>query len=149
MLRMLVFDQRVRVEGRDRDRYGRLVARVSSGGKDASIELVRAGLACHAYVRDSALAAEEAQARSSRRGFWSAANRPACVERTAFSAREPGAARDVSREPPPAGFRGNVSAGVYHASTCPNFGCRNCTRLFATERDAKAAGFRPAADCAR
>lgn len=152
LLRTLVFDQRVRVDGLDMDRYGRVVARITSGGKDASSELVRAGLACHAYARDTALAIQEAQARTSRRGFWSpTAKKPACVERTSFSASRPSS---PTRPPSatagsrvPAGYRGNVSAGLYHASTCPNANCRNCTRLFTTEAEAKAAGFRPAGDC--
>jgi endonuclease YncB( thermonuclease family) len=153
LLRTIVFDQRVRVEGIDMDRYGRVVARISIGGKDASTELVRAGLACHAYARNPVLASEEAQARTGGRGFWAAtAKKPACVEQTAFSAstRRPGPTRPASPQTTsrvPAGYRGNVSAGVYHASTCPNANCRNCTRLFTTEAEAKAAGFRPAGDC--
>jgi micrococcal nuclease len=152
LLRTLVFDQRVRVEGRDLDRYGRVVARITTSGKDASSELVQAGLACHAYARDTALATQEAQARTSGRGFWSpTAKKPACVARTAFSAlRPPVPTRPTSPTAAsrvPAGYRGNVSAAVYHASTCPNANCRNCTRLFTTEAEAKAAGFRPAGDC--
>lgn len=81
LLRTLVFDQRVRIEGKDLDRYGRLVARVWAG-KDASVELLRAGLACHAYARDEALSREERQARTAGRGFWAAAaKKPACVSR--------------------------------------------------------------------
>ncbi|HUE86995.1 MAG TPA: thermonuclease family protein [Vicinamibacterales bacterium] len=88
LLRTLVFDQRVRVRGRDVDRYGRLVARVLHGEADASVHLVRAGLACHAYAYDAALAREESQARRAGIGFWAAAaKKPACVTRTAFSAR--------------------------------------------------------------
>jgi micrococcal nuclease len=82
LLRSIVFDQRVRVEGVDIDRYGRVVARISIAGRDASTELVRAGLACHAYARNPALANEEAQARTGGRGFWAAtAKKPACVRR--------------------------------------------------------------------
>jgi endonuclease YncB( thermonuclease family) len=46
------------VEGRDVDRYGRLVARVSVRGDDAGTALLLAGLACHftAYSSDVALA---------------------------------------------------------------------------------------------
>lgn len=150
-LRTLVFDQRVRVDGRDVDRYNRLVARVIVGTKDASVELLRHGLACQAFARDQALANEEALARRSGRGFWSpTAKKPACVQRQATTAA---AAPDRSRSSNPplrlaAGFRGNVASGLYHASWCPNAQCRNCTRLFSTEAEAKGAGFRPAADCA-
>jgi endonuclease YncB( thermonuclease family) len=161
LLRTLVFDQRVRVSGRDMDRYGRLVARVTITGQDASAALVRAGLACHSYSRDAALAREESQARAAGAGFWArTAKKPQCVERTAFSARErqasappgSGGAPSVSpnqprRAPATVHFRGNVSSGLYHASTCPNANCRNCSRLFQSEAEAKLAGFRPAGDC--
>lgn len=150
-LRALVFDQRVRVEGRDVDRYNRLVARVTLGERDASVELLRRGLACHAYARDSNLAAEEAQARRSGRGFWApTAKKPGCVERGAATAARPSPPKPTTPVPRvAAGYRGNVSTGVYHASWCPNATCRNCTRLFTTEGEAKAAGFKPAGDCLR
>jgi micrococcal nuclease len=89
-LRTLVFAQAVRITVRDIDRYGRLVARVSAAGTDASVALVRAGLACHAYARDAGLAREESQARGRGVGFWApAAKKPACVVTTSFSARRP------------------------------------------------------------
>jgi endonuclease YncB( thermonuclease family) len=79
-LRRLVFDRVVRIIGRDMDRYGRLVARVLVDDRDASTALLRAGLACHAYARDAALAHEEAQARAAGVGFWSrSAQKPRCV----------------------------------------------------------------------
>ena len=97
-LRTLVFDRRVVVQGRDVDRYGRLVARVAAAGQDASLALVRAGLACHSYVRDATLAREEAAARAAGAGFWArTASKPQCVERTAFSAKSP--SRDTSAPP--------------------------------------------------
>jgi endonuclease YncB( thermonuclease family) len=152
LLRSLLFDQRVRAEGRDIDRYNRLVARITVGGKDASEELLRLGLACYAYARDTGLARAEALARVAGRGFWSAtAQKPACVQRQiANRDRSAGSAGSSTTMPRvAAGYRGNVSSGVYHATWCPNFNCRNCTRLFSTEAEAKAAGFRPAADCAQ
>jgi endonuclease YncB( thermonuclease family) len=79
-LRTLAVDQIVRVSGRDMDRYGRLVARVTVRGQDASAAMLRAGLACHAYARDAALAREESIARSAGVGFWSRnAQKPRCV----------------------------------------------------------------------
>jgi micrococcal nuclease len=147
-LRTLLFDRRVRVAGRDLDRYGRLVARVSRGDADASVQLVRAGLACHAYAFDAALAREEEAARGAEAGFWAAnARKPACVTTTAFSARRKDSGPPARATVPAGPFRGNTSSRVYHASTCPNFTCRNCTQVFASEADAKAVGFRPANDC--
>lgn len=83
-LRVLVFDQTVRVEGRDVDRYDRLVARVHVRGVDTSLELVRAGLACHYrfFSNDRALARAEADARAAGAGFWArGAPRPRCTTR--------------------------------------------------------------------
>ena len=45
--RVLMFDKNVQVMARDVDNYDRLVARVIVAGKDASLELLQAGLACH------------------------------------------------------------------------------------------------------
>jgi micrococcal nuclease len=68
--RVLLFDQRVSIDGRDVDRYGRLVARVSVRGEDASTALLMAGLACHyvKYSSDVTLANAEADARRHGRG---------------------------------------------------------------------------------
>lgn len=165
-LRALVFDRAVHIVGRDVDRYNRLVARVVTEEGDAGAALVRAGLACHAYADDETLAREERRAREAGAGFWGAAVKPRCVARTSFSARED---RDTSRgTPPPAPgeprgsplvrdpapskavvFRGNVRSRVYHAPACPNYTCRNCTRVFRSHEEAQAAGFRPAGDCLR
>ncbi|MDA1097167.1 MAG: thermonuclease family protein, partial [Chloroflexi bacterium] len=43
----LTFRKVVRVDVRDVDRYGRLVARVAAEGQDVSVTLVRQGLAWH------------------------------------------------------------------------------------------------------
>jgi methylphosphotriester-DNA--protein-cysteine methyltransferase len=44
-------------------------------------------------------------------------------------------------------LHGNVKSRVYHRSSCRNYTCQNCTRVFQSEAEAKAAGFRPAGDC--
>lgn len=81
-LRTLVVNRTVRISGREMDRYGRLVARVTVAGDDTSTALVRAGLACHAFARDTALAREESRARAAGVGFWSLkAEQPRCVTR--------------------------------------------------------------------
>ncbi len=57
-----------------RDRYGRTVARVDCRGRDANLEIVRAGLAW-AYTKhqtDPAFPRTEATARVARVGLWSA-----------------------------------------------------------------------------
>lgn len=154
-LRRLLVDQPIRLSGRDIDRYGRLVARVRIGGRDVSQLLLEAGLACQRFTVDATLAAAEEQARTAGRGFWAAsARKPQCVARGSASGAPP---------PPPSArtapspmttaaartVRGNVSSKLYHQASCPNFRCRNCTRVFASEADARAAGFRPAGDCVK
>lgn len=145
-LRQLMLDKRVNVSGRDVDRYGRLVARLLVAGRDASHALLAAGLACQRFANDSVLAAAESQARAGGVGFWAAsAAKPQCVARSRGAGASPPrapAAKTVQ-------VRANVTSGVYHRPSCPNFTCRNCTRLFASEAEAKASGFRPAGDCAR
>jgi endonuclease YncB( thermonuclease family) len=158
LVRTLLLNQRVDVNGQDVDRYGRLVARVSIGSRDASLELVKAGLACYRFAADSGLAVAEAQARASGAGFWaSTAAKPQCVALAAnhraggAASQVPGAAatRQAPRREAGAAFHGNVSTHLYHTAACPNFNCRNCTRVFSTEAEAQAAGFKPAGDCAR
>jgi endonuclease YncB( thermonuclease family) len=145
MTRVLAFDQQVRVEGKDVDRYGRLVARIRVGTKDVSVELVSAGLACfyRKYSSDPVLSRAEANAKAGGLGFWAkSAQKLACV------AREAGVVVTVPGAPVAAGkFIGNVQSKVYHAPTCPNAGCKSCTRIFSSRAEAEAAGFRPAGDC--
>lgn len=148
--RVLLFDQIIRAEGRDVDRYGRLVVRVRVAGKDASAELLRAGLACHyaAFSSDAILARLEGEARAAGRGFWaSKSSLPRCVaaSRGAPGGRAAAAARPTQQAP--AVFHGNTVSHVYHAPYCPNYNCKNCTAAFASEDEAKKAGFRPAGDC--
>lgn len=148
--RLLLFGQTVRVEGRDVDRYGRLVARIRVAGKDVSSEFVRAGLACRyrEYSSDPVLAKAEADARAAGRGFWArGAAKPRCVTTQAQTRRGGG---NAANSPASATvFHGNITSRVYHARSCRNFNCRDCTRIFATEAAAKAAEFRPAEDCLR
>lgn len=166
--RRLLYQQQVRVEGRDVDGYGRLVARVLVGGRDASRALLEAGLACHftRFANDPVLAAAERQARSTNLGFWSpTAEKPRCTGLATTASPDPrakggtspgGTSTNTGRPSPSSGrtdsaaaFRGNVNSRLYHAASCPNANCRNCTRVFSTEAEARAAGFTPAGDCLR
>ena len=145
--RQLAFDKTVAVKVFDVDRYGRLVARVTSEGKDLSLELVSAGLASHytVFSFDPKLAAAEARAKKERRGMWvEGAATPRTPQGRAAPAASSGsvAASDVSGP-----FFGNTRSRVYHAKTCRNARCQNCTREFKTQAEAQAAGFRPAGDC--
>lgn len=66
----------VRVDGRGRDRLGRLLAEVIlPDGRSLNREMVRAGLAWwyRRYSKDGELQALEAEARRNRRGLWAGA----------------------------------------------------------------------------
>jgi hypothetical protein len=113
------------------------VARVFVDDVDVGLELIREGLACHftRYSADPALSAAEAAARKSGKGFWAAgAIRPACSR------------QNESVQGP---FHGNTQSRVYHAPSCPNYNCRNCTAVFQSAGQAERAGFQAARDCIR
>lgn len=144
--RQLAFDRTVQVEVRDVDRYGRLVARVTSEGKDLSQALVAAGLATHYTVFrfDPRLEETERRVRAERRGMWAQGlPRPPTAERDGPSSSVPRPALSSVAGP----FYGNVRSRVYHAPTCRNARCKNCTREFRTQEEAQAVGFRAAGDC--
>lgn len=146
--RQLLFDQTVIVHPVATDRYGRTVARVLVAGKDASVELARAGLAWHYtdYSSDPVLAAAEAGARTARRGLWLDPHpSPPWVAR-----RAPGPASLQRSSPSVTGpFHGNTQSHVFHVVTCKNYACRNCTVVFRTVAEAEAAGYHAAGDCLR
>jgi micrococcal nuclease len=86
--RVMLFNKKVQLRATDVDRYDRLVARIVHDGRDSSIELVEAGLACHftRFVNDPVLAKAQVSARAAGRGFWAAnAAKPACVKFTSTS----------------------------------------------------------------
>jgi micrococcal nuclease len=145
-IRAAVFDRAVEVRKIGMDSHRRLVARVLVDGRDLSVELLKAGLAWHYtdFSHDAALAAAEREARAAKRGLWSEANAvPPWVWR-----RQPDAAR-ASRGPDDAAgpFFANTSSRVFHAASCRNAHCKNCTETFATADAARNAGYRPAGDC--
>jgi micrococcal nuclease len=57
---------------REKDRYGRAIARVKCDGTDANAEQVRRGMAWvyRRYSRDADLLVVEAEAKAARRGLW-------------------------------------------------------------------------------
>lgn len=144
--RVMMFSRDVTVSGKDVDVYGRLVARITVDGKDASEALIASGLGCtfRRYVSDAALEAARSRAESEHLGFWAGGSRlPACV------AREAQFRSSTAPQPATAAVIGNVSSKLYHLTTCPNAHCKNCTRTFASRADAEKAGFKPARDCFR
>ena len=71
-LSSLCFGKRAALQGRERDRYGRLVARVQCDGVDAQAHQVRNGMAWvyRQYSSDRQLLGFERQAQQERRGLW-------------------------------------------------------------------------------
>lgn len=77
-----VFRRSVVLEWHKKDRYGRLVGKVTLADRDVGLELLAAGLGWHykAYEHEQGpadktrYAAAEAQARRARRGLWSQPN---------------------------------------------------------------------------
>ena len=69
----LIYMKHVELLVSDRDRYGRIVARVLIDGKDAGFAQVSSGMAwCYdAYVKDRACYMHQDAARAARAGLWS------------------------------------------------------------------------------
>lgn len=149
----LVFGKQVRIEGKERDRLDRLVARVFVGEQDLSVALVQAGLAWH-YVHFSAdpvLIAAERAARSAEIGVWSETDpvppwdyRHGRRERreTSRQAPLPRASTDVE-------YHGNRRSRVYHAPGCRHYNCGNCTVLLRSKEEAESQGFKKHTGCVR
>jgi len=72
-LSALVFGKVVSVEQTDSDRYGRMVGRISSDGRDVNRAMVEQGAAWafRRYLKDHTLIEIEARARRERVGLWS------------------------------------------------------------------------------
>ena len=135
----------LRCEGRDTDRYGRIVARCTAGGRDVAGVLVAEGLAFayRKYSRD--YVALEDRARAERRGIWAGrAERPETVR----------AARNPPQQAPGAcAIKGNISAKgrIYHRPGDPSYAATRIDtskgeRWFCTAAEALAAGWRAARD---
>lgn len=141
---------RARVEGRvlhctarDRDRYGRVVARCEAGGEDVAAALVRAGLA-FAYRRYSMDYVEaEKRARADGRGLHGLRiDRPEDHRRTARK----------SERPEGCAIKGNIARDgerIYHLPGQRFYARTRISeprgeRWFCSEREARAAGWRRA-----
>jgi endonuclease YncB( thermonuclease family) len=72
----LIAEKTVSVEEVDRDRYGRVVGRVTIAGKLVNAEMVRAGLAWRyvTYDKRNEFGGLEDEARRQRRGLWADAH---------------------------------------------------------------------------
>lgn len=69
----LIFGKEVKLEQKDKDRYGRIVAVVYSNGLNVNEEMLRRGLVWHykEYDKSQAWAQLEQKARKNKTGLWS------------------------------------------------------------------------------
>ncbi|NBB15832.1 nuclease [Caulobacter sp. SLTY] len=77
VLTRLTLDKPVRIEGRGRDRYGRLIGRIYVGDVDVSARMIEEGCAWayRAHLTDDRLLETENKARRSRTGLWAQSSR--------------------------------------------------------------------------
>ncbi|KQB11443.1 endonuclease YncB(thermonuclease family) [Rhodobacter capsulatus] len=130
----------VRCAGGDRDRYDRLLAVCSAGGRDLNAVLVAEGMAeaYRKYARD--YIPEETQARASRRGIWAGPHLAPEAARRGPVQNPPGACR----------IKGNISkkGQIFHLPGSRDYDRTRIDptkgeRWFCTEAEALAAGWRP------
>jgi endonuclease YncB( thermonuclease family) len=67
-----VFEETVRVEWKEKDRYGRTLGHVYAGSDHVNLSMIRDGYAWHfkRYNKDQKLADAEIEARKASRGLW-------------------------------------------------------------------------------
>lgn len=136
----------------DRDRYGRVIGRVSCNGVDTTREQIVRGMAWvyREYSKDNSLLALEQKARQGKQGLWAD---PAPVapwdwrkgKRTAVVAVASGNPPKAAAGP----IRGNRNSKVYHLPGCPSYSAMNPKNItpFQSEQQAKQAGYRKAGNC--
>lgn len=106
----LLQGRQVRLELKDKDRYGRRVGQVVVDGKSMGVELVRAGLAWwnpKYAAHDAVLSALQDEARSAHRGLWKDPDPVAPWDYrhradAAKTSREPSTPRPAAAQPEPA-----------------------------------------------
>jgi endonuclease YncB( thermonuclease family) len=145
VLERAIAGQTLRCSSHERDRYDRIVATCTAAGADIGRQMVLSGAAA-AYTRYSdRYLPEEALARAAGRGIWGGRMVPPSEHR----GRPAGEAA-----PAPDGcvIKGNISANgrIFHLPGQRDYAATRISpgkgeAWFCTVRDARAAGFRPAA----
>lgn len=148
-LTRLCLGRTVRVEGKEIDIHGRLVARVRVGGRDLSYVLAAAGLAWHyeRYSDDEALASAQRSARGARRGLWSLPDPVPPWEARARERQSRQAGERDGEERRELPYHGNRRSRVFHAPACRAYDCKNCTIELGSREEALRRGFRPCGIC--
>jgi micrococcal nuclease len=145
----LILGKSVSVVEKEKDEYGRTVARVFIDGSDVSLELLKAGLATHfrKYNSDWLLATLEEQARADRVGMWASSTASVLAEKPIPLVSGTSPARITIGETSRAIYHGNTRSRVFHSPSCRDYNCKNCVREFRSRDEAIAAGFRPCGIC--
>lgn len=143
-LTSLIDDQPVRCVRKGIDRYDRIIAVCFAGGMDLNAAMVRDGFAWAFRKYSTSYVREEAVARATKRGVWRAETQTPWAYRAHRWA--------VSEQTAPDGcaIKGNITGNgrIYHMPWSPwykrvRINTRKGERWFCSERDAKAAGWRP------
>lgn len=152
----LVFGKTVTVTSSKRDRYGRVLGKVSLDGRDVNLEQINRGFAWfyRAYARelsrDDAVAYERAEndAKTGKRGLWVEPQPipPWDFRRGGRTAKAPDAKLSMPATGP---IIGNCNSKIYHLPNCPDYNkVSERNRVpFATEADAVKSGYRRAKNC--
>lgn len=139
-----------RVTPKKRDRYERLVAKITIDKKDLGEQLLSAGLAWHyaRYDKSERLARLQREARGAKIGLWADPSpTPPWDWRRARRGKKP--PKELPRAKGAVHYRGNTHSKVFHHRSCSNFDCRNCRATFSSTGAALKAGYRPHRRCVK
>jgi len=153
----MVFGKVVRVEEKDRDRYGRVVARLYVGSLDVNAEQIRQGMAWvyRHYCRDgfcSGWIGLEAAAKNGGVGLWND-KEPVPPWDWRRDKRSPSAVSATGGSPAVAVpsdklvYHGNQRSRVFHHPRCKDYQCPNCIIELPSREEAVRQGFRPCGVC--
>ena len=155
-LETLLEDRQLTVHVDDVDRYGRLVARISNGSRDAGLAQIESGMAWSYPWAEGIGAAEKKRyldpekiAKLSKRGLWRDAN-PTAPWIFRRDGTDPARA-DVPRAQATAAgpVIANRGSKLYHLPGCPGYTATSARNRvpFPTAADAERAGYRRASNC--
>ncbi len=124
-------------EGRERGKYGRLLAYVILNGENFNLDLVREGWSPY-YTKygnsenhHAEFLAVEREAREKGLNIWTGTPLPKNDNPNISSTL----------------LHGNVKSMKFHGPGCPHFNCKNCTKAFPSRHEAMKAGYKPCGIC--
>ena len=153
----LVFGKTVTVESLKKDKYGRVLGKVTLGGKNINQEQIDRGMAWFYRAYQAELPANvaavyeliETRARQEKRGLWADASPiPPWDFRRGKTAKAPGV-KPPTTTTAAGQIIGNRNSKIYNMSNCPDYSkVSERNRVpFKTEAEAQAAGYRKARNC--